>query len=1557
MVQEPELEEGETCYYKDDANIDPDIALSYIGDKVQSILGHLQKDFEGGVCAENLGAKFGGYGSFLPTHQRSPSIWLQPKSPPRVQISHLPRSPNACSEGPAPKSVIPSTQRDDASSSPSVRASQTLKTYSHDASIRQKATLSSGKVDETFPGKVELPSSKLGNPLDQRTLKVRIKVGPERVAQYNAQIYSLGLTSPSSSEGNSHDESDELLLETHEIPNESPTYMLKMMTSFPVSNGLLLSPLCEDLLNWTREREYFVESEYEAAPKNSAITIKILNNDASRGKKTKAVDKRENFDKSKDNLEDLDGCVQKTVRGDNMECNMQPFHDLNCKSLPDRVRDTDKNVLINTRESKNRVKGRAVSGDSVKDVSFEHTSDQSHGKYEQLKSRCSSRERIEENRARISQKDVSVDRGQVGKSGGKGCYPSFKAYSDHSEGERVEKAVDDSTLKTGLNSTSSGFDPRPVGRLSIEGGKKLKVSKSSGRKASKSDSFRDGDCAAPKKKSSGRKDVHKLHLGKKDVVHTSLEHMEHPEHLLERPSVDSPKNFNLDDVKAKPALADKLKERSSKKKYLDRVSSDSHGVEPPAAAIQSKKGIFSGLEPTVAAPVLIQEDWVCCDRCETWRLLPYGTKSKQLPDKWVCSMLDWLPGLNRCDVSEDETSAAIRTLNQVPVPENQHNFQAHANGTLAGSITASAHDFNQSHLNFASDQMKKQKLKKRQSTVGTSYPLHSNSQTQMQMPQLDLENGSSKDVKPSLARVHITNQFDMQYPSKSASVSVKLNKRKGDHVIGDDSNPRKKIKESGEYLHGKGQMKRIKSTDVCIVDNVQNSCGNLGVNGHGVTSGLPSKTAVKHGKKKSAQKDEISGGLGNIQINVKRENIMQDLPDNGPLGVEMCNGRQVTSKKIKLKDYVYSQHQVETQQNNGSTLQDRKASVNEDSKDGDTHRDKKSRVPHIEDDEFSRGQDGDISKRSVEIRSLGAKECPTNRSIEKEQQVKKPRAKMRLTIEDIDELRKDLGCEHLSMAATSSSSKVSDSRKNRLSYVEVKGSPEESVSSSPMRMLYPNQVSPLMAETTGKVDCMFNDVGAVSSVKKLEDMNESSEFGTARRRTSGLTILDAKNKSKKETAVDDNHHAPKHELSSNMRHPLSHDLSLKSVKNPSVGKNNIRKSKDSRSEKQSTQREHDKNDLESSNPCNSDVIQQNLKQERPRSSIEQDSAQMEPWSGKVRIDLRQGDKQGALRPSKHASGSMGSLKRSPMDSRPRDASVLGDTSKTLKGTTIACIENRTEILINKEAVALDASLRNKNVSGATASTGLKEAEDVLKEAEEFRTHADLIKNSGFGSESNYEYFKAALKFLLGASLLEACNAEPSKQMETSPMQMYGAAAQLCKICASEYEKGHELTFAALAYKCMEVAYLRVVYCKSSSASRFCQDLQSGLHMVPQGESPSSSASDVDNLNNLAMADKLTLSKGSGSHAGNHYIVPRNRPNFVRLLDFTKDVNSAMEAAKKSQDTFAAAHVELKKSQNKDAIISVKKVIDFSFQDVEELVRLVWLAFNTINHQGLRGDRE
>jgi hypothetical protein len=38
------------------------------------------------------GAKFGGYGSFLPTYERSPSVWPHPKTPQRNY--NQPRSPN-----------------------------------------------------------------------------------------------------------------------------------------------------------------------------------------------------------------------------------------------------------------------------------------------------------------------------------------------------------------------------------------------------------------------------------------------------------------------------------------------------------------------------------------------------------------------------------------------------------------------------------------------------------------------------------------------------------------------------------------------------------------------------------------------------------------------------------------------------------------------------------------------------------------------------------------------------------------------------------------------------------------------------------------------------------------------------------------------------------------------------------------------------------------------------------------------------------------------------------------------------------------------------------------------------------------------------------------------------------------------------------------------------------------------------------------------------------------------------------------------------------------------
>lgn len=55
-----------------------------------------------------------------------------------------------------------------------------------------------------------------------------------------------------------------------------------------------------------------------------------------------------------------------------------------------------------------------------------------------------------------------------------------------------------------------------------------------------------------------------------------------------------------------------------------------------------------------------------------------------------------------------------------------------------------------------------------------------------------------------------------------------------------------------------------------------------------------------------------------------------------------------------------------------------------------------------------------------------------------------------------------------------------------------------------------------------------------------------------------------------------------------------------------------------------------------------------------------------------------------------------------------------------------------------------------------------------------------------------------------------------------------------RFCAHEYEKSKDMASAALAYKCMEVAYMRVVYSSHTSASRDRHELHNTLQMIPLG---------------------------------------------------------------------------------------------------------------------------
>lgn len=72
---------------------------------------------------------------------------------------------------------------------------------------------------------------------------------------------------------------------------------------------------------------------------------------------------------------------------------------------------------------------------------------------------------------------------------------------------------------------------------------------------------------------------------------------------------------------------------------------------------------------------------------------------------------------------------------------------------------------------------------------------------------------------------------------------------------------------------------------------------------------------------------------------------------------------------------------------------------------------------------------------------------------------------------------------------------------------------------------------------------------------------------------------------------------------------------------------------------------------------------------------------------------------------------------------------------------------------------------------------------------------------------------------------------------------------------------------------------------------------------------------------------------------------------------TQDVDFAMEASRKSQNAFTAASVTLEEVQNRECITIIKRVIDFSFQDVKGLLHLIPIAMEAINRSGFGGARD
>ncbi|KAK6782573.1 hypothetical protein RDI58_020369 [Solanum bulbocastanum] len=126
----------------------------------------------------------------------------------------------------------------------------------------------------------------------------------------------------------------------------------------------------------------------------------------------------------------------------------------------------------------------------------------------------------------------------------------------------------------------------------------------------------------------------------------------------------------------------RIKFRSSDKTAAPK-SSDLHTASDKTHCLE----LTTSGDESPLAPFIIQEDWIRCSTCRKRRLLPYGTKPDQLSQSWVCTMLDWLPGMNCCDISEDDTTSALHALYQSLIHSNFQNRDA--KGT---SIVLKAHN-------------------------------------------------------------------------------------------------------------------------------------------------------------------------------------------------------------------------------------------------------------------------------------------------------------------------------------------------------------------------------------------------------------------------------------------------------------------------------------------------------------------------------------------------------------------------------------------------------------------------------------------------------------------------------------------------------------------------------------------------------------------------------------------------------------------------------------------------------------------------------------------------
>ncbi|ERN16955.1 uncharacterized protein LOC18445287 isoform X1 [Amborella trichopoda] len=1701
-MEETELEEGEAYDYSDDrAGYDPDVAFSYIDEKLQDVLGHYQKDFEGEVSAENLGAKFGGYGSFLPTYQRSPSIWSHPKSPVRGQNVSTTISPNGqpveCTrQNPSVPmhAVIPSKV------APAPSNARPGATFLFDDNSTRRGTCISSQVDVRPSPKYEASTKNVNG--TENTLKVRIRVGPD---SKNAALYSgLGLdNSPSSSLDDSLDDSDEgLSPETRDVPDESPSTILQIMTSFQVPGGILLSPLPHFLLRLTKKDKPFrKESKSGSAQKGSQECGTMPISDSScvqdlkgpREKKTKTGEKHGRLGEAKN----------KNDRGigNDMSSLLKKEIDIETPAGRELVSDALNIPVLSSLKGSQEKLGSVFSSGTINEETHEAEGIQDSKKVSKGSNESVNGKGKLNVKAGLAEKSLDEKNPNIYKESDLRKDLKFDTLKDPPDGNKGRKEKDQNTVIVEPPRSKFSHKAMPPERDSS----KLRQGKdqlSGGKKKSKESQMNllyGGEL--PKEKSKDvppgtvkdkKKNMHAKDFSSEihyDMIKSQKESNKVFERDLKNDLAESrtdtteihfkekPKEPKLEHLEKEPEMANERLDYRN----IENPSSVL-GQEPVAAPPLAGAGLASdGPLPVPAGPVVIEEDWVCCDKCETWRILPFGMNPQLLPKKWLCSMQTWLrPGLNKCSVSEEETSKALRAMYQVP--EDQSNLHNQHDRVGSGVTLADTKPIGQG--------LEPTSLKSGAMPGGGKKGIMPKDAANA--PGLGvlnyIPNSVRKNQQTSKSKVlNDATQFPSE-PSQLNKVSVK-----GTELIGEK--PKHKLKEKHKLLerssdgggyaehgkHSKSKHKREPEKDGSRTSKKSKIEGSLYGNGdcsfdqaapfsgNGLPTKLDSKSVQRYNDCASSKDSKCDTSLpmgsklkehgqspldGDYKANVKANDIGK------------IDKKDIHSKKRKMKEWHGCPEFSEDQQVRVD-FPDTRVSMKLETSETERRKEKKTKISKSDGKESSSSKaEGRCDKKGRTKILFSSSRDPLfdgmdgeNGSVsEKDHQLGHSRGSSMLqrASDGIDSSKRDLGLvQPPFQAATSSSSKVSGSRKTKGNLQEAKGSPVESVSSSPMRVSKAEMFVTAKRNILSVTGSPKGDSSALHSISGAYDNHDrnclqisggKSKIGLPSKSLDGsnidLVLSDAGNTHELNDADPSEHGKDRDQVKkSNYYHLNNSSYILKAGKvNVSRSKereNGDRINSDKGKVKVSDSFSDDQDDLyltkssgsylcegdfeaqaRDSSPCPDElrddkyeflensrsksdrneknhlakkahatkrvgesrrenhskcVLHENSSdqgsrykdgktswqrnqqrvtpQEEEKPSSQTDRAEVASSRGKSQVCLPSGDKQ-ELRD--HFS------RESPMLQKGFRAEVMAIEVSNVDGSKGPKQQRKSDNLNSTHPTGLRHPTPNGLVSkdldapspfrkdhGQTAANAIKEATDL-------KHTADRLKNGGQELESTGLYFRAALKFLHGASLLEPCNVEGAKHGDTTQsMQVYSDTARLCEFCAVSYERNREMAAAALAYKCVEVAYMRVIFSKHPCARNDRIELQTALQMVPPGESPSSSASDVDNVNNHhATGDKISsATKGAVSPltAGNHVIAARNRPSFLRMLNFAQDMNSAMEALRNLQRAFLAANGSVEESTyGEEGISSVRRVLEFHFHDVEGLLRLVRLAMEAIS---------